>query len=604
MRVAFLWIFLKQANIAIPMRSTSKSIHTNQKPYFAAKAFAFFFGISMLFCVMAASDGTWFLYAKEILSGKKIYADLHMTAQPIFPLINCIQIALLGDSLVSQKLAFIFFLSLYIHALSLLTSIASESGTRRALIFTALFFTSIHFEAFRFDDYHAVANTCVLYLIYLGYRLQTNKPAPSLLLAIGALCAVTFLTRINQGLSVTASISLLILLGHAPLTTKARQYALIVSSGLTMLLISLYAADTYLSEWFTSTIKQASSAKGGAMLFTYPLQIPLISTIHIIRNSAAGFIEPLASFVGLFIITALKRNETVTKKRTFILVLSLFCLISTFIRSDLILETAPFMVLLAYFMFAGLLIPIFSNNPYHLFAITEKSEYKLFAFPFFLYFFSSLSSGGHFLGLYFELSTLLLVVIIVYGKELLDNDVLFTSLLILLAVTGISYRFHNPYSWHTYKTSSMYSKSLILMDDQNHLGPHLIDKKLHDFILPVCMTIKNNPGSLLSLPFSFPNYYCNVPLWKSYVQTFFDTTPPSVINDLINSLKESPPKYIFYQRQLDNLRLHEKTFNSGKPLAHRELDEFLMQHVNSGEWSIVYRSSYSPPSDWMLIRTR
>jgi hypothetical protein len=48
---------------------------------------------------MGAGDGTWFLYSKEILSGKEMYSQLGITAQPIFRLVNTLAIKLFGSSL-------------------------------------------------------------------------------------------------------------------------------------------------------------------------------------------------------------------------------------------------------------------------------------------------------------------------------------------------------------------------------------------------------------------------------------------------------------------------------------------------------------------------
>jgi len=108
---------------------------------------------------------------------------------------------------------------------------------------------------------------------------------------------------------------------------------------------------------------------------------------------------------------------------------------------------------------------------------------------------------------------------------------------------------------------------------------------------------------MLSLPFSFANYYCGTPVWHGYVQTFFDTSTATDINGLISDLNQDPPDFIFYQRQLDNLSGHEKIFNAGKPLPHRALDELIMTNIESGRWVVSYRSSFAPPSDWILIST-
>jgi hypothetical protein len=76
----------------------------------------------------------------------------------------------------------------------------------------------------------------------------------------------------------------------------------------------------------------------------------------------------------------------------------------------------------------------------------------------------------------------------------------------------------------------------------------------------------------------------------------------------MRELEKAPPKWVLYQRQLDILTMHEDTYNHGKPLPHRYLDQMIEQKLNSGEWEKTYASNYedSPGwrNEWILIRTR
>jgi hypothetical protein len=121
--------------------------------------------------------------------------------------------------------------------------------------------------------------------------------------------------------------------------------------------------------------------------------------------------------------------------------------------------------------------------------------------------------------------------------------------------------------------------------------------------MPVCERVRAGK-TLLSLPISFANYYCGVPVWHGYVQTFFDTSTRSRIEQLERDLEQAPPDFIFYQRQLELLSLHEKIFAGGRRLPHRDLDELIVRKVRGGEWTIAYRSAAYPPSTWYLISTR
>jgi hypothetical protein len=113
---------------------------------------------------------------------------------------------------------------------------------------------------------------------------------------------------------------------------------------------------------------------------------------------------------------------------------------------------------------------------------------------------------------------------------------------------------------------------------------------------------------LLSLPFSYANYFCVVAPWHGYVQTFFDTSSKETVFGLMQELQQAPPKWVLYQRQLDNLELHENTYNQGKPLPHRYLDQMIEQKIDSGKWETAFTSTYEERpgwmNEWILIRTR
>ena len=84
-------------------------------------------------------------------------------------------------------------------------------------------------------------------------------------------------------------------------------------------------------------------------------------------------------------------------------------------------------------------------------------------------------------------------------------------------------------------------------------GPMIIDKDLLQMIEPVCEKIEDSSpdaGELLSIPLPYANFFCAIPPWHGYVQTFFDTTSKQTIKALMEELESSPPKWIFYQRQL------------------------------------------------------
>jgi hypothetical protein len=136
-----------------------------------------------------------------------------------------------------------------------------------------------------------------------------------------------------------------------------------------------------------------------------------------------------------------------------------------------------------------------------------------------------------------------------------------------------------------------------------------VETGMLEFIQPVCADIGEVGGApqLLSLPYSFANYFCDVPPWSGYVQTWFDTSTRETIVGLSEQLQTAPPKWIFYQRQLDALAIHEQVFNGGRPLPQRDLDRTIEEKLVQGSWKTVYRSQYgttdSLKQEWLLIST-
>jgi hypothetical protein len=76
----------------------------------------------------------------------------------------------------------------------------------------------------------------------------------------------------------------------------------------------------------------------------------------------------------------------------------------------------------------------------------------------------------------------------------------------------------------------------------------------------------------------------------------------------MQQLDQAPPQWILYQRQLENLKLHENTYNQGNWLPHHYLDQMIQQKLESGAWDVAYTSDFeSGPgwdNEWILIRTR
>jgi hypothetical protein len=120
---------------------------------------------------------------------------------------------------------------------------------------------------------------------------------------------------------------------------------------------------------------------------------------------------------------------------------------------------------------------------------------------------------------------------------------------------------------------------------------------------------------MLSLPFSYPNYFCDIPPWHGYVQTFFDISTRSTIEKMMDELRTDPPEWIVYQRELHSMSAHEQIFNHGQRLAQHDLDDLIMEKIATGQWRLVDKKEYGhwqvvatketqDEESWFIIRTR
>jgi len=172
-----------------------------------------------------------------------------------------------------------------------------------------------------------------------------------------------------------------------------------------------------------------------------------------------------------------------------------------------------------------------------------------------------------------------------------------------LAFSVFVAKLERPISWQFYVASPLFLNREVI--DHPIYGKMIVDKRINTFFSKVCNKVKSPFGKeeLLSLPYSYANYYCGVQSWGNYVQTWYDTSSPNTIRGLIRSLQSRPPEWILYQRQPRILRVHEVFYNHGERLVHRDLDDVIMVELERGAWSVRTSWREVQGDDWVLIRT-
>jgi hypothetical protein len=220
---------------------------------------------------------------------------------------------------------------------------------------------------------------------------------------------------------------------------------------------------------------------------------------------------------------------------------------------------------------------------------------------------SASGAGEPFSGYYAQLSMLLLLIPVIqsFRKHVSWANASFLAIIALVGLSGLAAKIREPYAWNSHLSSPMF----VNRQWYGHpvYGPMYIDRDLLQFSKSICAEIgqENSKPELLSLPFSYPNYFCASPPWHGYVHTFLDTTTRSTMNELIKELQADPPQWIVYQRQMASMTVLEKLFIHGDPSAQRDLDAMIMQKISTGQWQLADKKSHQDrDSNWYVIRTR
>jgi hypothetical protein len=568
----------------------------------------FLFGVVLLFTVIAAGDGTWFFYAQDFLNGKKIYTDLHLVQQPLFILINALGISMFGTSFYAQKVIFVPILVCYLLFSYLLVIKAGKGELFRTALFFFFFFVGIHFEAYRFDDYHVFANMLIVLVVWLliNYLNEDCQYRKLIFIATGCAVAMCILTRVNDGLLLMASASLLFSLHRKP--GYVLGFILYIISIVAVLAFVLIIIDESVYSWLHSTVIDAMASKGGGRIILAPFNLARSSIEYIFQYVRLKDALLILLLVGLAVSTynIFLNASKIIKAFTFTFFLIanalIFWVMVKLGINLIILMTAVAIPLTLAFGITRLFSYYYQvgylKNGYDI----ARKEFILII-PFSMFISGSLSTGGGFYGLYFPLALLVVSFFLIIDIRYLTARKLFVVgiLMLYIACFGFLYRLYHPYSWHSYSSPSLMSKRIII--NTKVLGSLPLDPELDRFIYPVCKIADYKKFTLLSIPFPFGNYMCGIAPWHDYVQTFFDTTPKSKIDSMIIELDRKPPDLILYQQQLSNLRLHEIVFNHGNPLPQRRLDAFIIKKIRDGEWRVAYLSTFGSGNKWLLIET-
>lgn len=591
-------------------------------------AFCILFGVAMIANVQVAADGTWYWYAVLLHGGKRLYADMHLALQPLMVLETDSCLTLLGKSWLAMKVPAVLHVVLYSFILWCIARYSDLRDREKAILLGCGFFLGISFVGYRFDDYHVIGDSLkagsllVLLMLSRKDRRQSFGHVAGLAAILGVLSGLTLMTRLPDGAALILGVAISILF-LAPLQRLLSLLLYLLAATLTVLFILHLTGDT-LHTYAMSTIFQAAGSKGGAgHVLVYPLELPR-DLYHWLKYPWA---EALTSYTfgAAAIWTFLLRpsagtgtgGEFTVRSRlvkvavgVVLLLLPLHPIYRLFMQDDIIAALA----VIGDIVLFGVALLVILRFLLSIFMPERVKDWDpreiLLLIPLGQMLASAMGSAGEHKGIYAPLGMMILLLPIASPIRIKRETAksMLLAVLLLTAFSAAIYKIRTPYSWHSYLSPPMF----VDRHWYRHpvYGPMIIDSQLLQFIEPVCREIAadGSQEELLSLPYGYANYFCDIPPWQDYVTTFYDTSTRETIFGLMNKLRQSPPKWILYQRQLDNMAVHEKIFQHGQPLPHRFLDQLIEEKLASGEWQAVYTSDYgnTPKMDnhWTLIRTR
>ena len=576
-----------------------------------AATFCFLFGLALIGNTQSVGDGGWYWYALLVSQGKRLYADMHLALQPLYILETEFSLALFGKGWAVSKIVPVLHLLAFCIGFLLLAQRSEWKDHQKALLMACGFFVSIRFEGYRFDDYHVLADCCFLYSLLLLLLLLENRGGirrnAYLAAGLGTLSGLTLITRLNDGAVLIMAVAAIILC-----VTPGRKPALIalfsLAAALTVLL-SVHLTGDSLRDYAVNSIFRAAGAKGGAAnVLTYPFLLP--------ANAARTFIDPWTlRMVFVVLVVALSwafllrpfllGKQRFAVARTALGTLAIGIVLVRFVYDvRLILMLLAVCVLVTYGLGLAVAIRFFRSRLMRRRADGWDTREFLLLVPLGMMVSVSMSSGGGFHEMYTPSAALILMLPISSPIRLHEGwrRSAFLAIAAMMMLSGLIYKSLCPLSWLSYRCPPVFVDRQVF--DHAAYGPMIIDTQLLQFIVPICDRIRSGAPQpeFLSLPLPYANYFCGIPPWHGYVQTFFDTSTKRTITGLMEELQRAPPEWILYQRQMGYLSLHEEIFNRGQRLPHRDLDELIMRKIDQGAWLVAERSQYAE-SEWILVRT-
>jgi hypothetical protein len=574
--------------------------------------FCVLLGLAMIVNTQMEGEATWFWYATLFHHGAKLYADLHLALQPLLILEMDVWMKLFGTKCLVTEIPSVIHLLVLCLGLVLLLRESDWPDWQKAVMLASAFVLWVAGPSYRFDDYHVTAESFILYtLVMLLLLAKTDSARRQFMLAaaMGVLCGFTITSRINDGVALLAAtvVCLLVLARKRKVIVSG---LFVVTSAVTAVLVVESTGDS-LSDYLSNSLFRAVGSKGGSGSL-------LAAPFHLFPNALemrhGGMWIFLCGFaivvVGVVAQRYWKKSIGEIVMMQLLTAWVIFNVISHQRREQLLdgllIQFAVPLTIVAIYLLAPVVAARYSMGKLGFGKREWDAREILVLLPLAESASNSASGAATPLSGYygqFAMVLLLIPVIQPFRKQVSWANATFLTILASVGISGLAAKVQEPYEWNSHLSSPMF----VNRQWYRHpvYGPMYMGLKQLKLHRSICADIggEDSKAEMLSLPFSYPNYFCDITPWHGYVHTFFDTTLRSTMNELMKDLQTSPPRWIVYQRQLVSIAPLEKLFNHGQPSPQRDLDEMIMQKLATGQWHLVDKKVQDADSTWYVIRT-
>ncbi len=579
--------------------------------------------VVMILNTQMGGEAMWFWYGNVFRHGAKLYSTLHFALQPFFVLETATWQRLFGERIAIDEIPALVHAFLLAFGLYLVLRESRWPDWQKAVILFGSFVFIVAGHSYRFDDYHVLAEAYMVYalvvLLRIGRPGRPEDPRRDLLwvATLGLICGIAMVTRITDGVALLISsvIGIVFLVRRGKIVSLL---LLMTVAGLVTVVTVKLTGDT-ISAWSSSSIFHAAASKGGAgSIFAAPFLVIRQSIRLLLARKRMLLFFVLAVGAAVLINRYWRGGRRYIIPVQFALAALLYLMADRYNRYDLrrslFFEYLVLLLTLGMYLLAAGVIFRFVRarqgrgtwDPREVLLVLPMLEWASY---------SASAAADPLMNYYAPVALLVLLfpVLQPFPRWAAWLNPTVVAVMALVAISGISGKILEPYSWQNYRYAGMFHNRVWYHHPV--FGEMYIDRDLLRVSQRICADIGAQPGrsapELLSLPYPYPNYFCDTAPWHDYVQTFFDTATRPQIEHLMGELQTHPPEWIVYQRQLNIMEGAERLYNHGHPLAQRELDAMLMRKIASGQWVLTDHFDYLTPdkvdpreTGWFVIRTR